>query len=131
MTHSLACGTYRLDWSSPKGFLLARRLVARAKLQYNARVATSKASKLTLVVDPAVVRRAKSYASAHDTSVSSLVEAYLSQLTATEDGESIEEIDSLPPTTRALFGALRGPDSDSLDERQIRLLRLTEKYLHD
>lgn len=94
-------------------------------------MANSKPTKLTLVVDPAVVRRAKSFASAHDTSVSSLVEAYLSQLTADDTGETIEERGSLPPTTRALFGSLRSRDSDAIDERELRVRRLTEKYLHD
>ena len=95
-------------------------------------MANTKSTKLTLVVDPVVVRRAKSFASAHNTSVSSLVEAYLSQLTADEGGdESNKEFDSLPPTTRALLGSLRGPDSDSFDERETKVRRLTEKYLHD
>ena len=53
-------------------------------------MAASRPTKLTLVVDPAVIRRAKSFASSHDTSVSSLVEAYLSQLTADEDYVSVK-----------------------------------------
>ena len=94
-------------------------------------MAASRPTKLTLVVDPAVIRRAKSFASSHDTSVSSLVEAYLSQLTADEDSASVKGLDALPPTTRALFGSLGGPDSDSFDEREARVRRLTEKHLYD
>ena len=90
-----------------------------------------KPTKLTLVVDPSVVRRAKSFASDHNTSVSSLVEAYLSHLTADEGNVPIKRLDSLPPTTRALLGSLSGPDSNSFDEREVRVQRLTEKHLHD
>ncbi len=90
----------------------------------------SKPTKLTLVVDPVVVRRAKSYASAHDTSVSSLVEAYLSQLTADDTLEWIEVSEPLPPTTRELLGSLRTSESDSFDERGAKVRRLISKYLH-
>ncbi len=91
----------------------------------------SKPTKLTLVVDPVVVRRAKSFATAHNTSVSSLVEAYLSQLTADDTLESIEVSEPLPPTTRELLGSLRTSESDSFDERGAKVQRLTSKYLHD
>lgn len=94
-------------------------------------MAISKTAKLTLVVDPDVVRRAKSYASAHETSVSSLVEAYLSQLTADDTDESADTQASLPPITRSLFGALRSCESGPIDERELKVRRLTEKYLHD
>ena len=93
------------------------------------RVAASKQSKLTLVVNPSVVRRAKSYASAHGTSVSSLVESYLKNLTAAEGNDMSSDPDSWPPTTRTLYGALTGLEGVDTDELKRRYLH--DKYLHD
>ena len=89
----------------------------------------AKQSKLTLVVDPSVVRRAKSYASAHQTSVSSLVESYLKNLTAEEAEGILTDPDSWPPTTRSLYGALAHVGDVDTDELKRRYLR--DKYLHD
>jgi hypothetical protein len=85
--------------------------------------------KLTLVVDPGVVRRAKSYAATHRTSVSSLVESYLRNLTA-EGGLGIEtDPDTWPPITRSLYGALA--DVGDADTEDLRFRYLREKYLRD
>ena len=90
-----------------------------------------KQSKLTLVVDPSVVRRAKSYASSHQTSVSSLVEAYLRNLTVdSEDGLSKDPA-TWPPITRSLLGSIPSGDNADIDERELRSGRLADKYLHD
>lgn len=92
-------------------------------------MSTSKQTKLTLVVDPLVVRRAKSYASAHRTSVSSLVESFLKNLTSGDVHELTHDPESWPPTTRSLFGALA--DTGEIDTDELKLRHLREKYLHD
>lgn len=104
-------------------------LVARVTLCYITRVSNSKQSKLTLVVDPSIVRRAKSYASEHKTSVSSLVESYLKNLTAENDTVVSSESDTWAPITRSLFGALADVSDVDTDELKYRYLR--DKYLHD
>lgn len=88
-----------------------------------------KQSKLTLVVDPAVVRRAKSWASDHNMSVSSLVESFLKNLTA-EGRDVIDPVpDAWPPITRSLFGALA--EHGEVDVDELRRKHLSDKYLHD
>lgn len=73
--------------------------------------------KLTLSVDERVVRRAKRYANAVGTSVSSLVERYLDTLTKPlDDAES-------PPVLRALRGAARGVDPESHRRHLLRKYR--------
>jgi hypothetical protein len=62
-------------------------------------------SKLTLSVDSAVVRRAKRYARARGTSLSSLVERFL-DLLATEVDKASEPTE--PPILRRLRGSLKG-----------------------
>lgn len=62
-------------------------------------------SKLTLSVDDGVVRRAKRYARARGTSVSRLVERFLS-FVATEDGATPARKE--PPILRRLRGSLKG-----------------------
>jgi hypothetical protein len=61
-------------------------------------------SKLTLSIDPAVISRAKRYAKQHGTSVSQMVEAYLTSVSTPR--ESTE----LPPILRALRGTLKHAD---------------------
>lgn len=73
--------------------------------------------KLTLSVDPAVVRRAKRYAEAVGTSVSALVERYLDALTRRD------EITDDPPVLRALRGAARGVDPDAHRRHVLRKYR--------
>lgn len=76
-------------------------------------------SKLTLSVDDGVVRRAKRYARARGTSVSRLVERFLS-FVATEDDTAPARKE--PPILRRLRGALKGVSQD--DYR----LHLERKY---
>ena len=104
-------------------------LSTRALSDYTARMRTSKQSKLTLVVDPSVVRRAKSWASAHNTSVSAVVESFLKNLTHEERDPVELDPNSWPPITQSLFGALAqhcGADADELKRKHLR-----DKYLHD
>jgi len=61
-------------------------------------------AKLTLSVDDAVISRAKRYAEQHDTSVSGLVEDYLSSVTAKPSAEK------LPPVVKSLRGILKSAD---------------------
>ena len=91
----------------------------------------NKSSKLTLLVDSSVIRRAKSYALSHNTSVSTLVEAYLERLTAEDNTELSEAPDSWPPLTRSLFGALNKMDGEDIDRDELKRRYLVEKYLHD
>jgi Family of unknown function (DUF6364) len=63
--------------------------------------------KLTLSVDEKVVRGAKRYAAAQKTSVSQLVERYLSLLSKPEDAASE------PPVLKLLRGSARGGSADA------------------
>lgn len=77
-------------------------------------------AKLTLSVDGRVVRDAKTYASAHGTSVSRLVEQYLGLLTrqrAPTEGEAT-------PVLERLRGVLRGGSGDRTAYRR----HLERKY---
>ncbi|MDT8390170.1 MAG: DUF6364 family protein [Lentisphaeria bacterium] len=62
-------------------------------------------TKLTLVMEPDVVKTAKQYARNHRTSVSKLVEHYLA-LVSNEDGEGLGRPVKLGPLTSALAGAV-------------------------
>ncbi|MFW6387959.1 MAG: DUF6364 family protein [bacterium] len=64
-----------------------------------------KTTKLTLAIDPGVVRRAKSYASAHNTTVSKLVESYLRRITADAVAEEAVGYGQIPSVTQSLIGA--------------------------
>ena len=83
------------------------------------------------MVDPAIVRRAKSYASARHTSVSSLVEAYLKNLTLEHDDRPSLDPVSWLPTTKALFGWLSPDEDERLDVDELKRRHLTGKYLQD
>lgn len=89
----------------------------------------SKQSKLTLVVDPSIVRRAKSYASAHHTSVSTLVESFLKNLTDDNEGNIGFDPNSWPPITRSLYGSLT--ELHEVDADELKRRHLSDKYLHD
>ena len=65
-------------------------------------------SKLTLSVDPAVVARAKRYASRRGTSVSRLVEEYLELISRTRSGDE----ESTTPVLRQLRAELEGMSGD-------------------
>jgi len=81
--------------------------------------------KLTLTIDPAVIRQAKAYARGKNTSVSRIVEEYLSAISSggTERAFSLN-IES--PITDSLVGMFRDPGKEYgaiLEEA------LTEKHL--
>jgi len=78
--------------------------------------------KLTLSVDPEVVVRAKEYAERNKTSVSELVETYLSIVTAPSKPERRKE---LPPVLRALRGLVK---DDGLDYREEHRKYLSAKH---
>lgn len=67
-------------------------------------------SKLTLSVDPAVVRRAKKYAAARGTSVSRLVTTYLQAVSQPEPSEAE------PPVLRRLRGSFKGVDLEVYED---------------
>lgn len=77
-------------------------------------------AKLTLVVDEAVVERAKRYAARQGTSVSRLVETYLDLLTRPPRAAREE----LPPITRQIAGVLKGARED----RETHRRHLERKY---
>jgi hypothetical protein len=79
-------------------------------------------SKLTLSVDPEVVARAKEYAERNKTSVSELVETYLSIVTMPMKPARRKE---LPPVLRSLRSLVK---DDGLDYREEYRKRLTAKY---
>ena len=79
-------------------------------------------SKLTLSVAPEVVAAAKRYAAAKDTSVSQLVEDYLSVITRRSPGGDTPAPLSVPMLTK-LRGSLQG-DGDLQHHRD----HLTAKY---
>ena len=74
-------------------------------------------TKLTLLVEVDLIKRAKQYASRHNTSVSQLVSRYLARLEQTE-----ENMVELTPRVKALIGVLPpGPGIEAyhryLDEK--------------
>jgi hypothetical protein len=78
--------------------------------------------KLTLSVDREIVARAKEYAERNKTSVSELVETYLSIVTEPLKPERGKE---LPPVLRSLRGLVK---DDGLDYREEYRKHLTAKY---
>jgi Family of unknown function (DUF6364) len=70
-------------------------------------------SKLTLSVDPQVVARAKEYAERNQTSVSELVQTYLSIVTKPSKPVRRKE---LPPVLRSLRGLVKDEGLDYRDE---------------
>ena len=79
-------------------------------------------SKLTLSVDPEVVARAKEYAERNNTSVSELVQTYLSIVTKpTKPGREKE----LPPVLASLRSLVK---DDGLDYREEYRKHLVAKY---
>jgi hypothetical protein len=86
---------------------------------------TYRMSKLTLSVDPEVVARAKKYAKRNHTSVSQMVETYLSVVSAPEKQTRRSENSNLPPITRSLLGIVK---DEGLDYREEYRKHLAEKY---
>jgi len=79
-------------------------------------------SKLTLSVDPQVVARAKEYAQRNKTSVSELVQTYLSIVTKPSTPAPGKE---LPPVLGALRGLVK---DDGLDYREEHRKHLAARY---
>jgi hypothetical protein len=77
-------------------------------------------SKLTLSVDDGVVRRAKRYARARGTSVSRLVERFLS-LVAMDDRAALAG--KQPPILRRLRGSLKGTSPGDYRRHLVRKYR--------
>jgi hypothetical protein len=76
-------------------------------------------SKLTLSVDAVVVKRAKSYAVEHGTSISRMVERYLDLVVQPSTSSSNKKA---PPALRMLRGAAKGLDHEDYN------LYLVNKY---
>ena len=74
--------------------------------------------RLNITVDPAVIERARRYTQRHNTSISRLVNEFLSQLPVEHDSE-----ESLTPTVRRLLGVAKG----GVDREDYRR-HLVEKY---
>jgi|HubBroStandDraft_2_1064218.scaffolds.fasta_scaffold3161467_1 hypothetical protein len=74
--------------------------------------------KLTLSVDPAVAANAKEWARRKGTSVSHLVEVYLSSVTMASSGHEAPD----PPVLRSLRGVLKKADPDAYKKH------LSQKY---
>ena len=62
---------------------------------------------LNLSLDESVIERARRYSERHDTSISRLVNDFLSRLPAEEEGLDME---GLTPTVRRLIGVAAGAD---------------------
>lgn len=78
-------------------------------------------TKLTLRLDKSVIQQAKEYARTHQTSISSLVEAYLALLTRSETSSQ-----TISPTVRQLTGVIDLKNAD-LDRENYRD-HLAKKY---
>ncbi|HRW75850.1 MAG: hypothetical protein H6568_14395 [Lewinellaceae bacterium] len=78
-------------------------------------------TKLTLRLDKAVIEEAKEYARAHQTSLSSLVEAYLALLTRSESTSQ-----TISPLVRQLTGVIDLKQAE-LDQENYRE-HLAKKY---
>jgi hypothetical protein len=94
-------------------------------------MAQRKSEKLTLVVDPGVVQSAKAYAAAHNTSLSTLIESYLKQLTESEKRSISQDPDTWPPVTRSLVGALRSNEDETPELEKLKEQHLIDTYLND
>ena len=100
-------------------------LAIRTEFVYIIRMKEKNTTKLTLAIDPSVIKSAKSYAASINTSVSGLVEAYLRHLTSGEGADTSVDPATWPPLTRSLHARLQTegpvPDYDSLrDDYLIR-----------
>lgn len=74
-----------------------------------------KNKKLTLYLDEEVIRQAKEHARRSGTSVSDMVEKYLSEKTGSGTWEEQTE-DSIPPEFASFYGVVRVPDD--FDEKE-------------
>ena len=78
-------------------------------------------TKLTLRLDEALIRRAKSFAERRGKSVSQVVAEFF---TALEDPTGASTLQALPPVTRSLYGRLAGASAAEEDHRR----HLEEKH---
>ena len=79
-------------------------------------------TKLTLRLKKKVIDQAKKYANDHETSLSKLIENYLSAIT--DESRSIEKIS---PLVQSLSGVIQLSDTE--DPKRIYQEHLNEKYL--
>jgi len=86
-------------------------------------------TKLTLVMDSGVISTAKTYAKAHETSVSKLVENFL-KLLAAEEGPPSSALHQSGPITASLRGAIpiRSEDKGKSAKELVREAKL-ERFL--
>jgi|GEM_PF-6162231 len=81
--------------------------------------------KLTLSVKKSAIDRAKKYASLEGTSVSHIVEDYLAKYISTKD---IDPENKTPNPADLLFGCAKDSALSKMTDREIRDLRIKEKY---
>ncbi len=79
--------------------------------------------KLTLSLNQKIIEKAKFYAKSNRTSLSKLIENYLSSLTS---GSESEEIDDSTPLVESLCGIIQLPEN--FDYKEERAKYLLEKY---
>lgn len=76
-------------------------------------------TKLTLKIDKQIIERAKQYASAHDTSLSKLVENYLASITS-EAGDAVK----ITQLVQSLSGVIQvDPDFDYKKDYKDHLIK--------
>ena len=80
-------------------------------------------AKLTLKLDKAVIEQAKSYAKEQETSLSRLIENYLSVLTSKE--KKLEDT-KLSPLVKSLSGSVKVAEDFDFDKTRFEYL--SEKY---
>lgn len=80
-------------------------------------------TKLTLSIDEAVIKRAKTFVRKNHTSLSQVIENYLSELTRKEKST---DNDSISPLVKGLSGVLQLPDN--YDFKKDKTAHLQEKY---
>ena len=82
----------------------------------------NKNKKLTLYVDEEVIRQAKEHARRSGTSVSDMVEKYLSEITGIANRDEMTD-DSIPAEFAEFYGVVRVPD-DFNEKKTLRDHRL-------
>jgi hypothetical protein len=80
-------------------------------------------TKLTLTLEPSVIKRAKQYAKQKNRSLSDIIENYLKAITQEETSAETE----VTPIVKSLRGSFTAPDD--FDYKQELSKSLSEKYL--
>lgn len=80
-------------------------------------------TKLTLSLDATIIEKAKVYAKAHNTSLSKLIERYLSRVARVNEGYSDKSV-----VVDELAGMLNDPASGSLSYKDAKYKHLRKKY---